>query len=180
MSGKGKRWRRRFIVWIKSKLLSRLHNYPADHWKWPHSYILSFFLIMAVPMAVTRTHVSVRFQFPLRTEQEEGNGRKQEKGQRRGRTNLHPLQPLASPVQGAEESAKQELDFTAILGDVNRNRIKLFSHSSSDWICHHHNFLSAPHWRWVIGGSCRTLFKSLTASLENSPVSGLELMTLWS
>ena len=27
---------------ISSTLFSRLHNYPADHWKWPHYYILSF------------------------------------------------------------------------------------------------------------------------------------------
>ena len=42
-----------------------------------------------------------------------------------------------------------------------------------------HNFFSAPHWRWVIGGSCGTLFQSFTATLEISPVSGPELMTLW-
>ena len=28
---------------IKWKLISQLHNYPADHWKWPHSYILELF-----------------------------------------------------------------------------------------------------------------------------------------
>ena len=61
---KRKRQMRRFIVWIKSKLLSRLHNYPADHWKWPHSHTFTYWAIMAVPVAVSRMHGFVRSQFP--------------------------------------------------------------------------------------------------------------------
>ena len=32
---------------FKLKLLSRLHNYPADHWKRPHSYIIELSVLPA-------------------------------------------------------------------------------------------------------------------------------------
>ena len=39
-----------------------------------------------------------------------------------------------------------------------------------------HNFLSTPHLRWLIDGSCGTLFQTFTATLEISSESGLELL----
>ena len=35
-------------------LLSRLHNYPADHWKWPHSYI---FELSVLPTSAQYGHI---------------------------------------------------------------------------------------------------------------------------
>ena len=49
---------------ISSTLFSRLHNYPADHWKWPHSYILSF-LDYGSHMDARFRKVTISSQLPI-------------------------------------------------------------------------------------------------------------------